>query len=132
MTTDGKTRVLVVEVDGEARARLAEALVTEGYEVACADDGISALGLLLGSPPLAPALIILDLDGGAMPGWEFLAVVSSYSELARTPVLAMSGRPPSLASIARGVVAAWIERPSDPHLLLRRVREHTGKLGSGS
>lgn len=64
-------------------------LLEEGFAVELASDGAEALALLRrGSPPI---LILLDLQMPGMSGWEFRREQLSEPDLARIPVILMTG-----------------------------------------
>ena len=79
-------RLLVVEDQRSNRELLADILVSEGYEVVTAEDGLDALNQLV--EPL-PDGIISDLAMPRMSGFEFLEVVRQ--QFPHIPVLVISG-----------------------------------------
>ncbi|MBI3071253.1 MAG: response regulator [Deltaproteobacteria bacterium] len=81
--------VFIVEDDADVRAMLAQALELEGYRVAAAENGQDALDKLHAASP--PCLILLDLMMPVMNGWQFMAAQATDPELARIPVVVLSG-----------------------------------------
>jgi CheY-like chemotaxis protein len=79
-------RLLIVEDQRSTRELFAELLVSEGYEVLTAGDGLDALNQLV--EPL-PDGIISDLTMPRMSGFEFLEVVRQ--QFPHIPVLVISG-----------------------------------------
>ena len=79
-------RLLVVEDRRSIRELMADILVSEGYEVLTAEDGLDALTQLV--EPL-PNGIISDLAMPRMSGFEFLKVVRQ--KFPHIPVLVISG-----------------------------------------
>src|SRR5437773_12411970 len=73
--------VLVVEDNGEVRQALVALLEAEGYHVAEAVDGVSALRLLR-TGAVQPCLIVLDLMMHRLSGWDFRLAQSSDTLLA--------------------------------------------------
>lgn len=67
-----RPRLLLVEDDFILRAHLAELLMMEGYEVACAADGAEALSRLLREP--LPSVIVLDIGLPRIDGCSFRTV----------------------------------------------------------
>jgi PleD family two-component response regulator len=65
-------RILVVDDDPAIREASALILVTAGYEVATSEDGFSALIRLRS---VLPDLIISDLRGSNMSGFELLSII---------------------------------------------------------
>ncbi len=81
-------RVLVVEDDPSVRGLLQTLLVAEGYEVSTASDGLGGLGQIAAT---APALVLLDLMMPDLGGVRVIEELRSDPELARTPVLVVTG-----------------------------------------
>jgi CheY-like chemotaxis protein len=81
-----KYRALLVEDDKNVRDTAAAILLSAGYEVLTAVDGLDALQCLDG--PL-PDLIVSDLRMPRMSGFEFLAIVRH--RFPQVPTIAISG-----------------------------------------
>ncbi|MEV0970414.1 response regulator transcription factor [Microtetraspora glauca] len=80
-----ETRVLVVDDEPEVRNAVSRALRVEGYQVAGASDGVTALASITGSPP---DLVVLDV---MMPQMDGLEVCRRLREVGdRTPVLMLT------------------------------------------
>jgi len=77
--------VLVVDDDSAVLDGLTELLESEGYRVATARDGWSALEKLRGG--LKPSVILLDLMMPAMDGWDFRQEQLRDDELKNIPVV---------------------------------------------
>jgi len=84
-----RTQVLVVDDDPDLRDTLEMLLTAEGYRVATAVNGRIALDRMLGGD--VPAMILLDMSMPVMSGPELLGHLARDPELARVPVLIMSG-----------------------------------------
>src|SRR5512137_2658915 len=80
-------RILIIDDDEDVRDFLCQALQDEGYEVATAADGLSALELL---DRVRPQLILLDALMPMMDGWDFMVARSHHPQQARVPVIALS------------------------------------------
>src|ERR1700745_3213951 len=93
--------VLVVEDNTEVRQALVALLQDEGYHVAEAVDGVSALRLLRAGE-VRPCLIVLDLMMPRMSGWDFRMEQSSDRRLASIPVVGVSAHPLAAAGTAPG------------------------------
>ena len=114
--------VLVVEDNGEVRQALVALLEAEGYHVAEAVDGVSALRLLR-TAAVQPCLIVLDLMMPRMSGWDFRMEQSSDLRLAGIPVVVVSADP--LASQAERMgAAAVLSKPADPEQFLELIGRH--------
>jgi CheY-like chemotaxis protein len=114
--------VLVVEDNAEVRQALVALLEAEGYHVAEAVDGVSALRLLR-TGAVQPCLIVLDLMMPRMSGWDFRMEQSSDLRLAGIPVVVVSADP--LASQAERMgAAAVLSKPADPEQFLELIGRH--------
>ncbi len=112
VTVASPARILVVEDDTDLRRSLAEVLEDEGWEVACARDGLDALRQLEGPPPQA---ILLDLSMPGMDGWTFRSHQRRDPRLARIPTVVISA---SYADDPRAVADelapdAYLPKPFD-------------------
>ena len=90
----GTTRplVLAVDADGAARESLRIYLTNEGYDVIAVKSGAEAREVLELS---IPALLIAEVEGEGLPGFELCAFVKSTNTLKKIPVLltTRSGNP---------------------------------------
>ena len=85
-----KACVLIVDDDADIRDTIEMLLVRHGFPVATACDGADALQKL-GDGAARPGLILLDLMMPRMNGEEFRRSQLSRPELARIPVVVLSG-----------------------------------------
>ena len=124
---ESKGTILVVDDDADIRASLSDLLSAEGFEVATAEDGQTALECL--SKLSRPCLILLDLGMPRMDGWEFLSRLNGKGGGRRVPVVLLSG----LAYIrdAPGV-ADFLAKPIRPDRLLECVRRFCTRDGSSA
>lgn len=118
-TANAAADVLVVEDDADLREVLAECLRLEGYRVAETVDGSDALNLLRSGA--RPALIFLDLIMPRMDGRQFLGMVRDDVELARIPVVLVTGTPPQDLA---GQVVAVLKKPIGINELLGYARRY--------
>jgi CheY-like chemotaxis protein len=72
LTPPSKHQVLVVDDDPSVRDSVARLLMSAGYDVAAADDGLEALSQL---NRVMPDVIVSDLNMPRMSGFDLLAVV---------------------------------------------------------
>jgi CheY-like chemotaxis protein len=81
--------ILLVEDDGDLRDALVGALADEHFQVVGVANGHEALETLKGGA--RPTLILLDLLMPVMNGWVFCERIRQDPELAKIPIVAMSG-----------------------------------------
>jgi CheY-like chemotaxis protein len=86
--TEPRTRVLLVDDDGDLRRSLGEALEEAGYAVTASANGYDALVALQQQP--RPDVILLDLLMPVMNGWQFCQAKKADPATAPIPVIAMS------------------------------------------
>jgi CheY-like chemotaxis protein len=111
--------VLVVDDDEGVRAVMATALEDEGWVVATAPNGRSALQLLNAAKPDA---IILDLRMPVMDGLTFAQRYRDFPE-PRAPLILISATVTQAAIQQTGAVTG-LRKPIDLTELLDTVREH--------
>ena len=82
--------VLVVEDDEDIRADLTAILRVKGFAVDEAANGKEALARLRDGE--RPCLMVLDLMMPVMNGWELRAAMLADGDLAKVPVVVVSGK----------------------------------------
>jgi CheY-like chemotaxis protein len=109
---------LVVDDEPSVRALLEVTLEMEGYEIASAPDGATALRL---AAELKPDVITLDVMMPDMDGWE----VASRLEGTGVPIVLMSGLPLTeiQAAPGRGCVTAVMGKPFDINVFVDVVAQ---------
>lgn len=80
--------VLVIDADPVAQDLISRFLGREGYQVHCADNGDAALEL---AGQLKPDLITLDIMMPGKNGWIVFSALKDDADLARIPVVVVSG-----------------------------------------
>lgn len=80
--------ILVVEDDHDTRQALVDALRAAGFNVIASDEGRKAIEL---AAALRPSVVLLDLAMEGMDGRTFLDRRRTMPELARTPVVIITG-----------------------------------------
>src|SRR5712691_6022963 len=119
--------VLIVEDDPDIRAMLMSLLVTEGFHVVGAEDGLEALHLLRTvrrRAPDTPCLVLLDLKMPRLGGGEFRRAQLGDPAVANVPVAVISGAT-DLEQRAQALGAvATVAKPIDCDLLLDVVRRY--------
>ena len=115
-------RILVVDDSRLNRQTLARLLGSLGHEVVEAEDGRVALDLL-GDDGAGIDVVLLDLVMPELDGFAVLATIRANPDLARIPVIVVSGLD-DLDGIVRCVemgAADYLPRPIKPTLLRARV-----------
>ena len=87
-TSPEKSRVLIVNDDQKVSALLSELLECEGYEIACASNGGSALEIL---KSFEPDVVISDVVMPVLDGIELCRHIKTNPRTAPIPVLLISG-----------------------------------------
>jgi len=82
-------RILVVDDDDDIREVLQDVLISEGFDVDSAKDGVDALDKLRRDGH--PALILLDMMMPNMDGEAFLKVLRARPDLADALIVVISG-----------------------------------------
>jgi CheY-like chemotaxis protein len=115
--------VLVIDDDEGVRAVMATALEDDGWVVATAENGRSALEALIETQPDA---IILDLRMPVMDGLTFAERYREYPE-PRAPLILISATVTESAVRATGAVTG-LRKPIDLNVLLNTVRRHAVRI----
>lgn len=109
--------VLLVEDDLDSREALKEYLRLEGFRVAAADDGESALGTLRGG--FVPCVILLDMNIPRVDGEGLQRERRRQPMLAKVPVIVVSGN--DRVSAPEYEVAGAFVKPLDLPALRRAI-----------
>lgn len=111
-------RILVVEDERSVGAAVTYALEREGFEVALAADGNTAVDLLRDSPP---DLVVLDLMLPGLSGWD---VLSALRRQGSTPVIVLTARTEEADRVAGLEMGAddYVVKPFSMRELVARVR----------
>jgi DNA-binding response OmpR family regulator len=113
-----KRRVLVVDDEPMVRDVLERYLELEGFEVATAEDGESALSCFAADPP---QLVLLDL---MLPRIDGLEVFRRMRATASTPVIMLTARGEETDRIVGLELGAddYVTKPFSPREVIARVR----------
>jgi len=116
--TDPKTRILVVEDDGQIRRFLRAGLNVQGYELIECENGERALAEAAIRPP---DLVILDLG---LPDLDGVEVVRRLREWSEAPILVLSARAREADKIGALDAGAddYLTKPFGMGELLARIR----------
>jgi signal transduction histidine kinase/DNA-binding response OmpR family regulator len=80
-------KILYIEDNPENRMLARAVLEAEGYTVLTADDGLSGIEAAIREQP---NLILLDVNLPGVDGYEAVAILKSFPDLATTPVIAVT------------------------------------------
>lgn len=117
--------VLVVEDDPNVRGLLQTLLVSEGYNVVTADDGI---GGLLKAAKEGPALILLDVMMPDLGGVRVLDELQDDPNLSSIPVMVVTGTVDVVPALRERLGDAnVVVKPFGVDALLARVHELIGE-----
>ncbi len=122
----GGVTILLVEDDNTAREALHEILNHAGYVVIPAENGMQALESVT-TTGATPALILLDLAMPVMDGMAFLSQIPRNAQLARVPVIIMSGdsRAFYLQAKRPDNVMEVLRKPINLNHMMQLVKKHT-------
>ncbi len=113
----GRTLVLIIDSDPDARARTSELLSANSYDTAEADDGLTGLRQFFN---LHPDIVIVDLEVSEMSGWT---VIKRIRELSDTPVVVTASAATN-EDVSRTLelnVDAFLAKPYEGHDLTERL-----------
>jgi CheY-like chemotaxis protein len=122
-SSDGESRVLVVEDDVDIRDLIADILRLEGYAVEAVENGQEALDILRKGGP-HPRLILLDMMMPVMNGWEFRAAQAEDPQIAGIPVVILTGGGNASAAAQGLGVDTFLRKPVDLDELLAIVKKY--------
>ena len=115
-------RILLVENNVDERDATACGFELEGAKVTPAADGREALDALRNGP--RPCLILLDLEMSGMDGWEFRRRQMLWPQMARIPVIVVSGHPDLKVATRAMSARAVLAKPVEFGRLLHAVDEY--------
>ena len=107
--------ILLIDDDDDFRESLAEFLIVRGYTVQTAETVGAAIHV---SRALGPELILLDLTMPVLDGWDFLRERRKDPQLARIPVIVISGSFGVDHRAREAGASEVIKKPFDPKGLL--------------
>src|SRR5437763_8314156 len=84
---DQKVKILYIEDNREDRMLVRAVLEAAGYAIVDAEDGLTGIEAAIREEP---ALILLDINLPGVDGYEIVAILKSFPNLAATPVIAVT------------------------------------------
>src|SRR5256884_2857588 len=124
-TLEKKPKILYIEDNRENRMLVRAVLEASGYTIVEAEDGLAGIEAAIREEP---ALILLDINLPGVDGYEIVAILKSFPNLASTPVIsvtayAMQGdRQRTLVAGCDG----YIQKPINVDVFPRQVAEFLG------
>lgn len=118
-------KILVVEDDESIRQSLEELLQLEGYAVASADNGETALRSLAADSTI-PDVILLDLMMPVKDGFQFIEEKNHDPRIKHIPVIIMSADGHILEKKERAGAAEYLRKPVDIEQVLSAIAKHCG------
>jgi two-component system NtrC family sensor kinase len=122
---DQKVKVLYIEDNRENRMLVRAVLEAAGYLIVDAEDGLAGIEAAIREEP---ALILLDINLPGVDGYEIVAILKSFPNLASTPVIAVTAYAMQ-GDRQRTLVAGcdgYIQKPIDVDAFPRQVAEFLG------
>ena len=122
---DQKTKILYIEDNRENRLLVRAVLEAAGYLIVDAEDGLAGIEAAIREEP---ALILLDINLPGVDGYEIVAILKSFPNLASTPVIAVTAYAMQ-GDRQRTLVAGcdgYIQKPIDVDAFPRQVAEFLG------
>lgn len=121
METPPGALVLVVEDDADAREMYQVMLLSSGFRVATAANGLEAVTR---ARDLLPHLILMDLTLPALDGWEAGRQLKQDVGTRHIPIVALSGNP--VDEPGQDVFVSSLLKPCYPDDLVREVKRLVG------
>src|SRR2546430_12099343 len=118
-------KILCSEDNPENRMLVRAVLEAAGYGLVEADDGLAGIEAAIREEP---ALILLDINLPGVDGYEIVAILKSFPNLASTPVIAVTAYAKQ-GDRQRTLVAGcdgYIQKPIDVDAFPRQVAEFLG------
>src|SRR5436190_90122 len=119
---DKKAKILYIEDNRENRMLVRAVLEAAGYNLVEAEDGLAGIEAAIREEP---ALILLDINLPGVDGYEIVAILKSFPNLASTPVIAVTAYAMQ-GDRQRTLVAGcdgYIQKPINVDVFPRQVAE---------
>ncbi|MCL2817063.1 MAG: response regulator [Clostridiales bacterium] len=113
-----KVKILVVD-DVETNRIILEEILSDDYEIECAEDGMDAISKMLNSLK-KPTLVLLDIMMPGMDGFEVLSFMKSSPLLNKISVIFITAAEQETRGLSAGAVD-YISKPFDLEIVKLRV-----------
>src|SRR2546426_9244226 len=120
-----KPKILYIEDNPENRMLVRAVLEAAGYDLVEAEDGLAGIEAAIREEP---ALILLDINLPGVDGYEIVAILKSFPNLASTPVIAVTAYAMQ-GDRQRTLVAGcdgYLQKPINVDAFPRQVAEFLG------
>ena len=120
-----KPKILYIEDNRENRMLVRAVLESAGYTIVDAEDGLAGIEAAIREQP---ALILLDINLPGVDGYEIVAILKSFPNLAATPVIAVTAYAMQ-GDRQRTLVAGcdgYIQKPINVDTFPRQVADFLG------
>src|SRR5437773_8546601 len=124
-TLEKKPKILYIEDNRENRMLVRAVLEASGYTIVEAEDGLAGIEAAIREEP---ALILLDINLPGVDGYEIVAILKSFPNLASTPVIAVTAYAMQ-GDRQRTLVAGcdgYLQKPINVDAFPRQVAEFLG------
>lgn len=118
-----KETVLIVDDAELMRSVYTSKLLSEGYNVKTAVNGVDAIKQLSAAPP---DIVLLDLVMPIVDGYKVLQAMKADPKLARIPVIVFSGKGATdeiAKATAAGASGFLIKATTNPNKVVEKVKE---------
>lgn len=118
---NNRKKVLVVDDENDLLLIIKTALMSEGYSVETANNGLDAIAMAQDN---TPDLVILDMMMPEMNGFEVLAQLRQQVNTERTPVIMLTGisEKGTIREALDSGIHFYIVKPFEFHDLLSKVK----------
>ena len=122
-----KSCIMVVDDDNEMRQMVGRTLELEGFDVAQAENGNSALALL---EERRPELVVLDIKMPGLDGYSVVEAIRKHHDIPIIMLTATSGVDSLKKALSLGA-DDYMTKPFSPKILVARVRSKLRRAQSG-
>ena len=118
-----KTKILVIEDNGQSIYLIAFILEKHGYEIIQARDGCEGIEL---TGRVKPALILLDIQLPVMDGYEVARRLKQDPQTRDIPIVAVTSyaMPGDRERVLATGCTGYIEKPINPETFVAEVEQH--------
>ncbi len=111
-------KITLVEDDTELAKMIQSFLISEGFDVSWAEDGLEAVDLIL---KIQPDLVVLDV---MLPGIDGVEVCLRIRDNFRNPVLMLTAKDDDLTEVTtlNSGADGYLNKPVRPHILLAHIK----------